>query len=405
MPPNGHALLSASSSDRWLHCPPSARLCESYADKGSDYAAEGTDAHALCEYKLRKALGMQAEDPTENLTWFNQEMDDCATGYAAYILELVGAAKETCTDPVVLIEQRVDFSRWVEQGFGTSDAILIADGTMHVIDYKHGLGVLVSAEDNPQMKCYDLGALELFDDIYDIDTVAMTIYQPRRQNVSTFTLSKEELYRWADEVLKPTAELAFAGDSNFLCGEWCGFCKAKNDCRARAEANLELARYDFKLPPLLTDEDIEDILSRVDDLVAWASDIKEYALQQAVSGKEWHGWKLVEGRSNRRYTNEAAVTQAVKEAGFDPFEHMLANNPIPPILNNARIEWVSLYLGKQPYRGISRLSEQWAEAEVFDDCENDVHLYKVREMETNPLLQRLIDAYEADYPEVDHGKA
>ena len=185
MPPNGHALLSASSSDRWLHCPPSARLCETYADKGSDYAAEGTDAHALCEYKLRKALGMQAEDPTENLTWFNQEMDDCATGYAAYI--------------------RVDFSRWVEQGFGTSDAILIADGTMHVIDYKHGLGVLVSAEDNPQMKCYGLGALELFDGIYDIDTVSMTIYQPRRQNISTFTLSKDDLYRWADEVLKPTA--------------------------------------------------------------------------------------------------------------------------------------------------------------------------------------------------------
>lgn len=207
MPPNGHALLSASSSDRWLHCPPSARLCESYADKGSDYAAEGTDAHALCEYKLRKALGMQAENPTENLTWFNQEMDDCATGYAAYVLELVEAAKETCEDPVVLIEQRVDFSRWVEQGFGTSDAILIliADGTMHVIDYKHGLGVLVSAEDNPQMKCYALGALEIFDALYDIDTVVMTIYQPRRQNISTFSLSKEELYQWADEVLKPTA--------------------------------------------------------------------------------------------------------------------------------------------------------------------------------------------------------
>ena len=152
MPPKGHALLSASSSDRWLHCPPSARLCETYEDKGSDYAAEGTDAHTLCEYKLRKALGMETTDPTENLTWFNQEMDDCATGYAAYILELVEAAKENCPDPVVLIEQRVDFSRWVEEGFGTSDAILIADGTMHVIDYKHGLGVLVSAEDNPQME-------------------------------------------------------------------------------------------------------------------------------------------------------------------------------------------------------------------------------------------------------------
>lgn len=198
MPPNGHALLSASSSDRWLHCPPSARLCESYADKGSDYAAEGTDAHALCEYKLRKALGMQAEDPTENLTWFNQEMDDCAAGYAAYILELVAAAKETCADPVVLIEQRVDFSRWVEQGFGTSDAILIADGTMHVIDYKHGLGVLVSAEDNPQMKCYGLGALELFDDIYDIDTVAMTM-DPYQELANAIVLQAVKDYRMTDD--------------------------------------------------------------------------------------------------------------------------------------------------------------------------------------------------------------
>lgn len=286
MPPNGHALLSASASDRWLHCPPSARLCEAYEDKGSDYAAEGTDAHALCEYKLRKALGMEAADPTENLSWFNQEMEDCASGYAAFIMELFAAAKKTCADPVILIEQRVDFSRWVEQGFGTSDAIMISDGTMHVIDYKHGLGVLVSAENNPQMKCYALGALELFDSIYDIDTVAMTIYQPRRQNISTCQIAKDDLYRWADEVLKPTADLAFAGDGNFLCGEWCGFCKAKNECRARAEANLALARYDFKLPPLLTDEDIEDILSRVDDLVSWASDIKEYARQQAISGKE-----------------------------------------------------------------------------------------------------------------------
>ena len=227
MPPKGHALLSASSSDRWLHFPPSARLCETYEDKGSDYAAEGTDAHALCEYKLRKALGMEATDPTKSLNWYNAEMEDCATGYAGFIMELLEDTKQTCSDPVVLIEQRVDFSRWVEQGFGTSDAILISDGTMHVIDYKHGLGILVSAEDNPQMKCYALGALELFDDIYDIDTVSMTIYQPRRQNVSTYEVSKDDLYQWADEVLKPTADLAFAGEGIFLCGEWCRFCKAR----------------------------------------------------------------------------------------------------------------------------------------------------------------------------------
>ena len=339
MPPKGHAVLSASSSYRWLHCPPSARLCESYADKGSDYAAEGTDAHALCEYKLRKALGLEAEDPTESLTWFNAEMDDCANGYAACVLEQVETAKQVCADPVVLIEQRVDFSHWVEDGFGTADALIIADGTLKICDYKHGLGVLVRAEKNPQLMCYALGALELFDKIYDIETVSMTIYQPRRDNVSTYELSKEDLYHWADEVLKPTAELAFAGDGSFLCGEWCGFCKAKNDCRARAEANLALAQYEFKLPPLLTDEDIEDILAKVDELVAWASDIKEYALRQAISGKKWTGWKLVEGRSNRKYVNDTVVARVVQEAGFDPYERkVLGVTAMQKLLGKSRFD-------------------------------------------------------------------
>ena len=348
MPPKAHAILSASSSHRWLNCPPSARLCETYEDKGSDYAAEGTDAHSLCEYKLRLALGMEAADPTEHLTWYNEEMLDCANGYASYILELVEAAKETCADPVVLIEQRVDFSRWVEQGFGTSDAIIISDGTLHVVDYKHGLGVLVEADNNPQMMCYALGALELFDAIYDIDAVSMTVYQPRRQNVSTFEMSKDDLFRWADEVLKPTAELAFAGDGNFLCGEWCGFCKAKHECRARAEANLMLAQYDFKLPPLLEDTEIEVILSRADQLVSWVNDIKEYALQQAISGKEWTGFKLVEGRSNRRYTDEVAVTQTVTDAGFDPYERkLLGITAMQKLLGKSRFdELLSAYIEK-----------------------------------------------------------
>ena len=348
MPPKGHALLSASSSERWLHCPPSARLCESYDDKGSDYAAEGTDAHTLCEYKLRRALGMEAEDPIENLTWFNEEMADCATGYAIYVLEQVEAAKQTCCDPVVMIEQRVDFSRWVASGFGTADCLIIADGTLKIIDYKHGRGIMVDATENPQMQCYALGALELFDGIYDFDTVRMIIYQPRRDNVSTYELSKDELYRWADEVLKPTADLAFAGDGNFLCGEWCGFCKAKHDCRARADANMELARYDFMLPPLLTDEDIEDILSKVDDLIAWAADIKEYALQQAISGKDWTGYKLVEGRSNRRYTNEAVVADAVSRAGFDPYERkVLGVTAMQKLLGKSRFdELLAAYIEK-----------------------------------------------------------
>ena len=344
-----HAILSASSSDRWLHCPPSARLCKNYEDKGSDYAAEGTDAHTLCEYRLKLALGLPAEDPIENLSWYNEEMEDCAAGYVSYVLEQMETAKQVCSDPIVLIEQRVDFSRWVEEGFGTADNIIIADGVLKICDYKHGRGVEVSATENPQMMCYALGALELFDDIYDIDTVSMTIFQPRRDNVSTYDISKEELYRWADEVLKPAAELAFAGDGNFLCGEWCGFCKAKHDCRARAEANMELAKYDFKLPPLLTDEEIEDVLARVDDLVSWASDIKEYALQQAISGKTWSGWKLVEGRSNRKYTNDAAVAATVTNAGFDPYEKkLLGVTAMQKLLGKSRFEELLSSLIEKP---------------------------------------------------------
>lgn len=316
-----HALLSASSSHRWLNCPPSARLCESYDDKGSDFAAEGTDAHALCEYKLRKALGMAAADPTESLSWYSTEMEDCANGYVAFVMELVAEAKKVCADPVVLIEQRLDYSKYVKDGFGTGDCVIIADGTLHIVDYKHGRGVLVEADDNPQMKLYALGALELFDCIYDIDTVSMTIYQPRRSNVSTFTILKQELCEWADKVLTPTAELAFQGSGEYHCGEWCQFCKAKADCRERAKTNMELARYEFRQPPLLTDEEVEAILGQIDGLTTWASDIKDYALQAAISGKQWPGYKLVEGRSNRKYTDEHAVIAAVTAAGYDPYEH------------------------------------------------------------------------------------
>jgi hypothetical protein len=315
-----HALLSASSSHRWLSCPPSARLCEQYADKGSDYAAEGTDAHSLGEYKLKTALGIKAKDPTAKLTYYSEEMNECASDYAAYILELVETAKKTCADPVVLIEQRLDFSRYVEGGFGTGDCVVIADGTLYICDYKHGAGILVDATDNPQMKLYALGALELFDGIYDINAVSMTIYQPRRNNVSTHTVIKESLYQWAEEVLKPTAEIAYAGGGEYNCGQWCQFCKAKYECRKRAERNMELAKLEFKRPPLLEDDEIESILDKIDDLISWASDIKDYVLQAALGGKRWFGWKLVEGKSNRKYVNEDAVAQTVQSAGYDPYE-------------------------------------------------------------------------------------
>ena len=315
-----HAVLSASSSERWLNCPPSARLCEAYEDKGSDYAAEGSDAHTLAETRLKQALGIPSENPIENLTWYNAEMEDCAQGYAAYVVELLETAKQNCSDPVVMIEQRVNFSRWVPGGFGTGDCICIAEGLLNIVDLKYGAGIEVSADHNPQMMLYALGALEIFDGIYDIDTVRMTIYQPRKSNISIFEMPKDELLKWADTELIQKAQLAYEGQGAFSCGEWCRFCKAKAECRERAEANLALARYEFQAPALLDDEEIADILGKVDALTAWASDVKEYALQQAVSGKEWTGWKLVEGRSNRKYTSEAAVAATVEGAGFDPYE-------------------------------------------------------------------------------------
>lgn len=339
MPPKGHAILSASASDRWLNCPPSARLCEAYEDKGSDYAAEGTDAHALCEFRLKQALGIPAENPIENLSWYNEEMEECAAGYAAYVVELLETAKQTCSDPVVMIEQRVDFSRWVQEGFGTADCILITDGVLNIVDYKHGKGVEVRAEGNTQLSLYSLGALEIFDGIYDIDRVCVHIFQPRKSNVVSSMMDKIDLYEWADTELTEKAQLAYEGQGSFSCGEWCRFCKAKAECRERAEANMALARYDFQTPALLDDEEIADILGKVDALTAWASDVKEYALQQAISGKDWTGWKLVEGRSNRKYTNDAVVAATVESAGFDPYDRkVLGITAMQKLLGKSRFE-------------------------------------------------------------------
>ena len=188
---------------------------------------------------------------------------------------------------------------------------------LHIIDFKYGQGVLVDAEENPQMMLYALGALRLFDSLYDITEVSMSIYQPRRENVSTWTISVDELNAWAENTLKPKAELAHKGEGEYLPGSWCQFCKAAVKCRARAEEKLQLARFEFAPPPLLSDEEIEDILAKLDDLTKWASEIQAYAQDAAVNhGKVWRGFKLVATRTNRRYTDEEAVIQAAKEAGY-----------------------------------------------------------------------------------------
>lgn len=325
--PGQHALLSASASHRWIECPPSAKICAEIAEKegegSSVFAAEGTDAHELCEHKLKKLLGMETKDPTENLDYYNQEMEEHANDYASFVMEKVVGVKEYCKDPLVLVEQRVDFSRWVPDGFGTADCLIIADKVLNVVDFKYGLGVLVSAVKNPQMFCYALGALELFDGIYDIEEIRLTIFQPRKANISEYEISKKELKEWADKVLSPAAKLAFEGKGDFAAGAHCQFCKIKHECRKRAEYNLEMAKYDFKMPDVLTNQEISIILGKIDALIAWANDVKSYALAKALDGEKYDGFKVVEGRAIRKFTDPEKVAEIVKAAGKNPYEEKL----------------------------------------------------------------------------------
>ena len=315
MPPKGHAVLSASSSHRWLNCNPSARLEQEFEDRETEAAAEGTAAHALAEHKLRKALKMRSSRPQSQFD--SDEMEEHTDSYVEFVLEQLERAKQYCTDPMILIEQKLDFSCYVPDGFGTGDCLIVADKTLHIIDFKYGLGVLVDAYENPQMMLYALGALRIFDSLYDIEKVSMSIFQPRRENVSTWSIPVTELKQWADETLKPKAELAYAGKGEYVPGAWCQFCKAAVKCRARADARMELAKYEFALPPLLTDAEIEDILGKLDDLTKWANEIIAYAQDAAINhGKHWTGFKVVESKTNRKYTDEAAVIEAANAAGY-----------------------------------------------------------------------------------------
>ena len=310
-----HAVLSASGSHRWLNCTPSARLELEFENTGSEAAREGTAAHALCEHKLKRALHMRSRRPASD--YDSDEMEECTDAYVDFVMEQYEAAKQVCEDPVILIEQRLDFSCYVPDGFGTGDCLIISDDRLHIIDFKYGMGVLVEAENNPQMKLYALGALAVYDALYDIREVSMTIFQPRRENVSTWTIPVEDLKAWAENELKPRAKMAYDGEGEYLPGEWCTFCRAAVRCRARAEEKLKLAQTEFRMPPLLTDAEIEDILAVLPDLTKWANEIAAYALDAALNhGKEWNGFKVVEGRSVRKYRDEAAVAEAAKEAGY-----------------------------------------------------------------------------------------
>ena len=310
-----HAILSASSSHRWLHCLPSARLELEFENTNGEAAKEGTAAHALSEHKLKKALRIRSKRPTSE--YDSDEMEECTDAYVDFIMEQVELARKSCTDPIVLIEQRLDFSCYVPDGFGTGDCVIISDDRLHIVDFKYGMGVLVDAEDNPQMKLYALGALEIYDSLYDIKEISMTIFQPRRENVSTWTVPVEELKAWAEEELKPKAAKAYQGEGEYMPGPWCTFCRASTRCRARADENLKLAQMEIKMPPLLTDSEIEEVLTILPDLTKWANEITAYATDAAVNhGKEWHGFKVVEGRSVRKYKDENAVAEKAVISGY-----------------------------------------------------------------------------------------
>lgn len=318
-----HAILSASGASRWMACTPSARLEQQFENKTSEYAAEGTLAHELGELKLKKVLeGLSSRSFNSKLKkiqenkLYTADMPDYVDVYVDTCLERYSEARSKTPDALFKIEQRLDFSEWVPEGFGTGDFVIIADGTMEVCDLKYGKGVPVSADNNKQMMLYALGAISEFGFLYDIEKVRMMIIQPRLDNISTFEVTVEDILKWAEEFVKPKAELAIKGEGEFFAGDHCRFCRAKAVCRARADKNLELAKYDFQEPPTMDNNDIAYVLSKVDELVSWASDVKEYALESALKGEEFDGFKVVEGRSNRKWSSEEDVAKTLIAEGF-----------------------------------------------------------------------------------------
>lgn len=312
--PESHALLSASSAHRWLHCPPSARAVDGVADTSSDAALQGTAAHALAEYKLLRFLKRRAKRPVSE--WIDEDMETHTDDYISFVAEHLQSAREHCPDPQVYVEQRLDYSHLAPGGFGTGDCVIVAEPTLQVIDLKYGMGVEVSPVENPQLMLYGLGALAAFDTLYDIEEVALSIFQPRRVNVETWSISTQDLIAWGETTVKPIAELAARGEGEYAAGSWCQFCRIAPTCRARAESNLALARHEFTPPAELTVPEVAEVLARIPELKAWATDVEAWALAQAQAGTQIPGFKVVAGRSIRKYIDEAAVAEAAKAAGY-----------------------------------------------------------------------------------------
>lgn len=330
MPPGKHAVLSASGAKRWLSCPPSARLEEKLRerigveDTGSRFAKEGTKAHELSELKLRHEIGElndyafseRRKDLEKRFGIIDKEMEEATDFYCGIVMERLFEARRTCPDAKLLLETRLDFSRWVPHGFGTGDVIILSDAVLDVIDLKYGKGVPVDAVDNPQTRLYMLGAIHLFGDLYDFRKVRGTIIQPRLDSVTEETLDRSDLLEWADFEVVERAQMAWEGKGDFLPGDHCRFCAVKAVCSARAAAAMRIFDTGLDAPALLPDEQIPDILAFAAIAKSWIRDLEDYAQSQAIRGQQFHGYKLVRGRSVRSWKNAEEVADNLLRAGY-----------------------------------------------------------------------------------------
>ncbi|MBS6714284.1 MAG: DUF2800 domain-containing protein [Dialister sp.] len=306
-----HAILSASASSRWLRCTPSARLERKFPDASSPYALEGSRAHERAEYFLNRFL---KTGDSNVLIREDVEMNDAVQIYVNICVEKINEARTASPDAQIKVEQRLDFSRWVPEGFGTGDMVMVSDKYFEIVDLKYGKGVPVSAINNSQMRLYALGMYEAFGYLYGADEVRMTIVQPRLDSVSTETISVDDLLTWGEEV-KKKAKIAFAGKGEFCAGNHCRFCKARNTCRAHAEYELKNVKEDLQTAEL-EDFEISDILLRAKNIKTWLDGLESYALGKALDGYDWPGMKLVEGRSNRKITDDTIAANNLMNAGF-----------------------------------------------------------------------------------------
>ena len=316
----GHAVLSPSAAGRWLACTPSARLEERFPDNAGDYAKEGTLAHAFGEtFLLGLLLGTSVTERLEKLRgeeFYSIELEDYADDYAAYVWEEFCRIREETPDAVLRIEEKIDLTEYVPEGFGTGDAVIIADGTLTVIDLKYGKGVNVSAVNNKQMMLYALGTLRRYELLYGVDKVRMAIYQPRLGNVSEWEIEVPVLKDWAKNYLAPRAAMAFKGEGDFVPGDHCRFCRAKALCKALAEKNIEAAKHEFDEVGLMTDEEVAAVLAEAEGIKTWITSVEDYALKAALEGKTFQGFKLVEGRSVRKYADEGKVAETLLGYGY-----------------------------------------------------------------------------------------